>query len=317
MQPGDKVRFLHSKGEGIIRKVIDSKSLEVEIEDGFIIPVLKSELVKISGEERGIMKEKEYREDWNNQGHSSHLPYSNEKIYLSLIPFNDKIYSFHLINQTNKNLLFSFFTHDGEEAKGVASGIVEQGKILKLTEEDLSRFEKWPEYIFQFSFFSYGITSIIDPYTKRIKFKAASFSKKKQMVPLLNKEGYLISLEKEENVKIPERLSEKMFERKGEDPLISIEKSLHEIDLHIEKLAKDFSTMSNAEILDLQISTFEKKLDNAIANGMEEIIFIHGVGNGILKNKIHKLLSQNKNIRFFKDARKEKFGYGATLVKIK
>lgn len=58
-------------------------------------------------------------------------------------------------------------------------------------------------------------------------------------------------------------------------------------------------------------------MDQAILAGLDEIIFVHGVGNGTLKTKIHKILSDSNSIKFYKDARKEKFGYGATLVQIK
>jgi dsDNA-specific endonuclease/ATPase MutS2 len=58
-------------------------------------------------------------------------------------------------------------------------------------------------------------------------------------------------------------------------------------------------------------------LANALATDMEEITFIHGVGNGTLKNAIHKALARNKNIKFFQDAQKDKFGYGATFVRLK
>jgi len=47
------------------------------------------------------------------------------------------------------------------------------------------------------------------------------------------------------------------------------------------------------------------------------VIFIHGVGNGTLRHMVHKKLSQYTNIKFYKDSMREKFGYGATLVKIK
>jgi dsDNA-specific endonuclease/ATPase MutS2 len=50
---------------------------------------------------------------------------------------------------------------------------------------------------------------------------------------------------------------------------------------------------------------------------MDEIIFIHGVGNGTLRNELHKRLSGHKNVKYYEDAQKEKFGYGATKVKIK
>ena len=42
---GDKVNFLNQKGGGVVRKIIDTRMAEVEIEDGFCIPVLMSELV--------------------------------------------------------------------------------------------------------------------------------------------------------------------------------------------------------------------------------------------------------------------------------
>jgi DNA-nicking Smr family endonuclease len=38
---------------------------------------------------------------------------------------------------------------------------------------------------------------------------------------------------------------------------------------------------------------------------------------GLLKNELHRRLGKNQHVQYFKDAQKEKFGYGATLVKIK
>ncbi|MBX9851983.1 MAG: hypothetical protein K2X86_09515 [Cytophagaceae bacterium] len=75
-----------------------------------------------------------------------------------------------------------------------------------------------------------------------------------------------------------------MFEKQTtEDSAKNIfTKPAQEIDLHIEKLVTDHSRMNNAQILELQLKTFEKNLDQAIASGMNEIIFIHGVGNGVL-----------------------------------
>ncbi|MBC8084498.1 MAG: Smr/MutS family protein, partial [Hymenobacter sp.] len=75
--------------------------------------------------------------------------------------------------------------------------------------------------------------------------------------------------------------------------------------------------MSSAAILRLQLDTFEDALGRALATDMHEIVFIHGSGSGTLRKEIHKLLSRNKDIKFFEDSRKEKFGYGATLVRLK
>ena len=109
-----------------------------------------------------------------------------------------------------------------------------------------------------------------------------------------------------------------MFERQTPIEVMTLPtKPSLSVDLHIETLTPDAWAMTNTEIMTLQLSTFERQFEAAIANGMDEIIFIHGVGNGILRDAIHKRLSGNKNVQYFEDAQKEKFGYGATKVKIK
>ena len=92
----------------------------------------------------------------------------------------------------------------------------------------------------------------------------------------------------------------------------------HEVDLHLEALRPDSTEeLSNTAILRLQLDAFEDALSRALATNMHEIVFIHGMGNGVLRKEIHRQLSRNKDIKFFEDARKEKFGFGATLVRLK
>jgi hypothetical protein len=52
-QIGDRVRFLNEKGEGIIRS-INKQFATVEIEEGFDIPFLMAELVKVHTEEKKV-----------------------------------------------------------------------------------------------------------------------------------------------------------------------------------------------------------------------------------------------------------------------
>ena len=44
-QVGDKVNFLNATGGGTVKRIIDTRMVEVTIEDGFDIPVLMSDLV--------------------------------------------------------------------------------------------------------------------------------------------------------------------------------------------------------------------------------------------------------------------------------
>ncbi|MBN2261553.1 MAG: Smr/MutS family protein, partial [Prolixibacteraceae bacterium] len=52
----------------------------------------------------------------------------------------------------------------------------------------------------------------------------------------------------------------------------------------------------------------------AIKNRVKRVVFIHGVGNGVLKQEIAKRLS-SKYARFqFQDASFKEYGFGATMV---
>lgn len=89
-----------------------------------------------------------------------------------------------------------------------------------------------------------------------------------------------------------------------------------EFDLHIEKLVKNWRGLSNYEILTMQSDTAKRHVEFAIKNRIPKIIFIHGVGEGILKSELDFLLGRYENIDF-KDANYQKYGVGATEVIVK
>ena len=85
-----------------------------------------------------------------------------------------------------------------------------------------------------------------------------------------------------------------------------------EVDLHIEKLVKSRSGMSNADILNKQLDTANHKVNFAIKNRIPKIVFIHGVGEGVLKEELYRLF--NRHSLRFEDASYQKYGLGATEV---
>lgn len=89
-----------------------------------------------------------------------------------------------------------------------------------------------------------------------------------------------------------------------------------EVDLHIEKLVPSKRGMSNFDILNLQMETAKRQMDFAVKNRMPKVVFIHGVGEGILKAELDFLLSRYDGISF-QDANYQKYGLGATEVYIK
>jgi dsDNA-specific endonuclease/ATPase MutS2 len=85
-----------------------------------------------------------------------------------------------------------------------------------------------------------------------------------------------------------------------------------EINLHIEELLDNYSRMSNAEIVQVQLRHFTKALDKAISGHYKKLIVIHGVGNGRLKQEVRAILD-SENITYY-DASYAKYGFGATEV---
>ena len=92
-------------------------------------------------------------------------------------------------------------------------------------------------------------------------------------------------------------------------------KDIKVVDLHIDKLIKFQKNLKKYEILSFQLKSAKKSLDLAILNGAKRIIFIHGVGQGILKFELEKILRLYNNLEFYPANFKE-YGYGATEVNI-
>ena len=87
------------------------------------------------------------------------------------------------------------------------------------------------------------------------------------------------------------------------------------VDLHIDKLVDSTKGMSNYDMLNLQLDTARRQLEFAIKKRMLNIVFIHGVGEGVLKMELYTLLRRYDNLKFY-DADYKEYGFGATEVRI-
>lgn len=95
-----------------------------------------------------------------------------------------------------------------------------------------------------------------------------------------------------------------------------VERGVPEFDLHIEKLINNFRGMSNYDILTLQLETAKRHVEFAIRNRIPNIVFIHGVGEGVLKSELDFMLKNYDQISF-QDANYQKYGLGATEIYFK
>jgi dsDNA-specific endonuclease/ATPase MutS2 len=61
----------------------------------------------------------------------------------------------------------------------------------------------------------------------------------------------------------------------------------------------------------------EREMRLAIESRAKRIVFIHGVGQGVLKQEVAKLLKSKFPKYSFQDASFKEYGYGATMVMLR
>lgn len=88
------------------------------------------------------------------------------------------------------------------------------------------------------------------------------------------------------------------------------------VDLHIDELLDNTRGMSNADILNYQIDEFRKVMDANLKNKGKKIVFIHGKGEGVLRQALMKELNYRYKGHAVQDASFREYGYGATQVTI-
>ncbi|MCG8475429.1 MAG: DUF2027 domain-containing protein [Cytophagales bacterium] len=323
MNIGDRVRSLHTNEEGIIIGFKKNDIIEIEIEDGFSIDFLAKEVVLVRQDEQKHFGDdlQEQSEDPNRSKKSQRFEkptLSSEKgVFIAFFDNGNDLLTAYLINNTDSELLYSVAQTVHSSYQGISAGLLREKKYLKLKDFNMKKFDNWATLYFRFLFHKNDFFSRDEMFEKRLKFKASTFFKNKKEAPLFEKEAYVFQIDSNAPKVNPEKVQESMTQGKSLPEVThEIVKPQTVIDLHIEKLEQAPELMSNSEKLKRQLNEFENALANAIASGMLEITFIHGIGNGILRNEIHKRLSKNEHIKYYEDAQKNKFGYGATLIRI-
>lgn len=149
-----------------------------------------------------------------------------------------------------------------------------------------------------------------------------------QQVTILTREGFELTLKKSEVIKIGKDDNLNIhFSNADRDSLLKdVEKKKKviskkerkvppmEVDLHIHQLVSSTKNMTNHDMLTLQIETARKQLEFAISKRIQRVVFIHGVGEGVLRTELEYLLGRY-NVKFY-DAEYAKYGIGATEVYI-
>lgn len=385
LKVGDKVRFLNEKGGGVVSKLISTSLVHVAIEEGFEIPVLASELVKV--EPGGVADNLFYRpvkaapdtsrtdeirsEVSGNTGNSgsrdtryeSSKPSDKtdanqepvfsssdnkitpiykqtgsvlgETVFIAWEPVDQQwlltgSLNIYLVNNSPFDVVYAFFMEEVDATfAGVDYDVIppySKAHIETITREDL---ELWSAGVVQMLFYSSEMKDLLQPLHARFRIKPTRFYKEQSYTDfrVIGSKAIVVKL----GDLISQRISESQTAMQSADPqarqkiealapkaLIDRHNSGHreaEVDLHISALRDDFSTMPNHEILQYQVEYFVKMLESAISHNYLKVVFIHGVGNGVLKSAIIHKIRDYENIEL-RNASFARYGNGAVEILI-
>lgn len=89
-----------------------------------------------------------------------------------------------------------------------------------------------------------------------------------------------------------------------------------EVDLHVAELLETTAGLQPRDILEHQLTVFRRTMDEHLREKGRRIVFIHGKGEGVLRNALIKELKARYKQCRYQDASFREYGFGATMVTI-
>jgi Smr domain len=332
-QIGDTVLILHSNEEGQVVDIINDKMLLVQVKE-VSFPVYMDQVdfpyFKRFTEKKifPAKKEKQFVDDVRKEKPSKEKRVA-DGVWLTFLPvmdtdeFGDVVVEelkLHLVNHTETPYNFVYKLHFFGKPDFDLKNTIQPFEDFYLHDVDFADMNDSPSFEFDFSLLQ-------STKEKAEHFEAAIKLKPKYLF------GKIEELKQKNLATFSQLLFETYPDRVYEDKVEMgklaakgykiyeaskarqhLEPARTVIDLHIEKLTDNYHRMSNYEIVSLQLKTFEKYYDLALAHHQHSLIVIHGVGEGVLRNEIHDILRLKREVKSFVNQYHPSFGYGATEI---
>lgn len=281
MKVGDRVKFVSDTGVGRVVKISGSV-VEVDIQDGFIMPCNLSDLVVVQEEDEiaaiksiGVGDERPGVKKKVAAAKKKETPAKKEPAYA-------KYGKISLINDAEGEDDDEYLDMDRIKDIYLRNKAAEEQREREFEEARL-RQERAKEMVTESS------VNIL-PVEKEEKPQSTTLEELAQKMKLDNPKPTPIEKEKKTS-------------------------DIEVVDLHAQQILEDTVGLSNGEIITAQLSRFRIALDLAIKSGKHgKIVFIHGVGSGKLKMEIQKILKSNYPKLASQDASFREYGYGAIML---
>lgn len=333
---GDIVLIIHSGEEARVIDIINNKMLMVDVK-GVTFPVYADQVeypyFKRFTEKKPqlVKKEKKYIDDVRKEKRTE-VNRVEDGVWLTFLPvmdfdeFGDVVVEelkLHLVNHTRRNYNFIYKLHFFGKPDFELKNTVQPFEDFYLHDIPFEDLNDSPAFDFEF-------TQPVPEKGKASHYEAGVKLKPKQLFAKIEelKQKNLATFSQLLFENYPDKLIEDKVEMgrlaaKGYKVYDSskgrqhLEPARTVVDLHIEKLTDDYRRMSNFDIVNLQLKTFEKYYDLAVAHHQPWLIVIHGVGEGVLRDEIHDILRLKKEVKTFVNQYHPAYGYGATEIYFK
>lgn len=346
------MRFLNAVGGGIVRRFQGKDIVYVEEEDGFETPALIRECVVVESNDMQIKSvSKTVAQSVEIKPVESENPKKEKlyqvaeitgkdrlNVYLAFLPVDIKNlgkcdYETFLINDSNYYLFFNYMNCENNAWKSRCRNVIEPNTQLFIEEFTKGELNDLEHICLQFLAYKED-----KPYTlknaqnveirldgvkfyKLHSFRENDFFEDDALVyPVVTNDvparEILVSA-----ADIQEAMNQKVMVDRPNRPNVQVIKEaakiIVEIDLHINELLDTTAGMSNADILEVQLAKFRDVMEQYKSKKGQKIVFIHGKGEGVLRNAVlQELKTKYKNCPF-QDASFKEYGFGATMVTIK
>lgn len=334
-QIGDDIIVLHSNEEGKVVELMNDKMVMIEVRgvkfpaymDQIDFPYFKRFTEKKLFPEK--KKEKIFIDTIPKEKPQPNGIKVADGVWLSFIPkfsldeFNDEVVDLlkiYLVNKTERGYKFNYTQKFIGETEFELQNELRAFHDFYLHDIPFASVNDSPGFYFDFSLMTpekrkaVHFESLLKLKPKQVFQKIEEMKKKNE--PTISYQLFDV---------YPDRVEEEKFELTG---LASMGYKIYEankirqnleparsvVDLHIEKLSDNWKKMSNFEILTLQLDEFEKWFQLAVAHRQPNLIVIHGIGIGKLRDEIHDILKTRKEVKTFINQYDPRFGYGATEI---
>lgn len=314
-----------------------SASSEKPAEKPAVAPAPRQEFVKETPMTPKVVEPEELPVEETPEGESLNIVLAYEPRDVKRL--SSTTFDTYIVNDSNYYLYFAYMTRSDDSAVWTAryAGIVEPNIQLFLEELSTGDLPSMDRVCFQYVAFKKGKEfALKSPASIEFSLDTTKFAKLHCFrdnvyfdVPVLafevvtNDAPYKVAVIKPE--KIEDAMKSKIREDRRQKKRVVKKKQAKAdrrgdvivVDLHIGELVDSIRGLSNADMLNLQVDEFMRIMDANLRNKGQKIVFIHGKGEGVLRNAIMKELNHRYKGHDVQDASFREYGFGATQVTIR